>query len=202
MSDDNQSFSQEVQPVSNGNGNLRVRYRYKTSKFEAEFEAEGPIGEVNYHTGAFLSSVPLRKKSARKELPAPGQMPLFPESETPPLADDGALRESMDDNLKTHHAPQDMRTFYREKSPKHQWEAVLVVTYYGQNCLRQPCLSLKDYEAAFTELRKIPVDVPGNLGSSVRIVTQRTDYLYTPEPGKFPLTDAGKEFVEKMEKAG
>jgi hypothetical protein len=59
-------------------------------------------------------------------------------------------------------------------------------------------LGLDDYERCYDELRRVPIEKPSNMKSSVRNVVDRTKYLYNPERGRFALTMAGETFVKSL----
>lgn len=88
--------------------------------------------------------------------------------------------------------------FYRQLNPQSQTEQVLVITYFMQNYEGLESLALEDYDRAYNLLRRIPVESPSNLKSSVRNVVDRTKYLRNADRGRYMLTIEGEELVQRM----
>lgn len=97
--------------------------------------------------------------------------------------------------------PQDLVSFFLDKSPKGQYQQVAVITYYYQKCRGgEPLefLTYKEYEEAYATLRRGAVTMPTDVGGSVRNTLNRTDYLFSPSKGKFAITIPGERFVESL----
>ena len=92
--------------------------------------------------------------------------------------------------------------FFQEKSPKSQRDQVIAIAYFYVKHLNRADLGLEDYEEAFKLLRRLGVDTPSNMKSSVRNVVDRTKYLFNPERGRFALTIQGEQLVESMPSDG
>jgi hypothetical protein len=82
--------------------------------------------------------------------------------------------------------------------PQNQVVEVLLITYFYQRHEGLESLSLEEYEQAYNALRRIPIEPPSNLKSSVRNVVDRSKYLRNAERGRYMLTLAGEEYVENL----
>ncbi len=164
---------------------VHVRYRFG----EAEMEATGPTDFVNQHAVVFLSHL-------GGEIVALDEKLSLPENSTPLLGDNGVQGNNVSGEILE--KPQDLLSFYHKMAPNDQKEQVLVITYFYQKELGYEHLSLDDYGAAYEILRRVPVETPSNLKSSVRNVVDRTHMLFNPERGRFALTVRGEKLVQQM----
>lgn len=92
----------------------------------------------------------------------------------------------------------DFLTFYRLISPSNQTEQVLTIAFFYQKYEGMESLSLDEYDQAYTFLQRVPVEKPGNLKSSVRNVVDRTKFLRNTDRGRYMLTLAGEELIERL----
>lgn len=94
--------------------------------------------------------------------------------------------------------PKDFLAFYRQINPQSQTDQILVITYYYQKYDGLENLSLEDYEKAYTLLRRIPIEKPSNVKSSIGNVVNRTEYLRNAERGQYLLTMTGEDHVDAL----
>ncbi|MBN1681316.1 MAG: hypothetical protein JW966_13620 [Anaerolineae bacterium] len=168
---------------------VHVRYRFGDS----EMEAEGSEEYVNQHTLLFFSQV-------RSESSSNTDMPDIEENNMP-LSVNSGMSKNTSGNAQI--KPQDLLGLYHKMVPSNQREQILVITYFYQMLEGHEYVSLDDFSEAYDILRRVPVETPRNLKSSIRNVVDRSNLLFTPIRGQFALTHKGKEYVEQLpEKEG
>src|SRR5260221_9566859 len=181
------------------------------------------INSQDGHTGGSLKRIHIQFRSGDEEMEIVGEAdivqrfiaPFFKtlqdvgavisdnetdQNDAPSLAGKGASVTSVSGNSNGHEysQPTDLIPFYRRMAPKSQNEQVLVITHFYHKYLGVAHLSLQDYDQAYDTLRRIPVEKPTNMKSTVRNVVDRTEYLRNGDRGKFMLTLLGEELVEQM----
>lgn len=94
--------------------------------------------------------------------------------------------------------PAELLEFFRRVNPQTQPDEIMVITYFYQKHAGFESLSLHDYEQAYAMLKRIPVETPKNMKSSVRNVVDRTKYMRNSTRGRFMLTLLGEEHVDRL----
>lgn len=96
------------------------------------------------------------------------------------------------------HPKVELHTFYHKTAPSTQSEQVATIIYYYQH--HQDCVEVtpEQIRQAYNLLRRIPVEVPTNLKSTIQNTVNRTKWLYRSERGHYALTMAGTAMVESL----
>lgn len=171
-----------------GNRHIRVEYEYGPFKFKAE----GAHNDVADHAAVFHRTINQAEMVDGKAL-------AIESKDAPMLRAGSDSASSTATSTSTEQTvPVDLRQFYRSKSPKHQWQEILVITYYYHRNGQEE-VTLADFTEAYNELRRIPVTPPARLPQSIQKVKERhSDYFFSPSSGKYALTDAGRAYVEDL----
>jgi len=151
-------------------------------------EIEGPSEYVDGHAAMFLSH--LRDTSQSRNTLVSG--------EGNNISTEYQTEDNLTEGPRTNQSPTDLIVLFREKSPTNQRDEVLLITYFYQKHLGRENLTLEDYTEAYASLKRLAIETPSNMKSSVRNVVDRTKLLYNPERGKFALTLQGEQYVETL----
>ncbi len=176
-------------------GNERVRFRVRIDNKEVEIE--GSQEYVEKREPAILELFSRLVSSTGQ--PNDKQLAVASEANGSTSHQDlnGNIAEEQTSDKVQVNAP-DLITFFQSKSPQTQRDEVLVITYFYQQVLGRDSLILEDYAEAYNTLKKLAVEMPSNMKSSVRNVVDRTKFLYNPERGKYLLTLQGEQFVNSL----
>jgi hypothetical protein len=182
---------------------IHVRFRFK----DTEFEASGPVDEVNRYALEYLSRAP-RRRIAQSSLivSAPNlQLPLFATKEdTPQLADqDVSYANGMMSTASTTE-PIDICTLFTMCSPKTQAEQVLTIAYHCQVCRNLESVCYDDIDDGFRQLGRCGVSTPTNPRQAIKQLIEKDKLLYRPNraQGEFALTNQGQAYIQARYSGG
>jgi hypothetical protein len=180
--------------VQDAHKNARVRVRIG----DKEVEIEGAQDFVSSQTRIILQEMGVRTEQINE---AYNQLALPISTEVPEVVE-GVFAETVFDeqpsSIEQVITKMSLLDFFQEKDPKNQRDQVLVIAYFYLKHLRRTELRLEDYTEAFMLLRRLGIDMPANMKSTVRNVVDRTKFLFNPERGQFALTLPGEKLVESM----
>ena len=182
--------------------NLRVRYRLG----DAEFEAEGEVGDVNQHAVNFLSLV-VRGNTVLSGEVSPKQLPLFDSAGAPTVTviDKPSASNSRNDQLHSNGKVVDLLTYYLKfevdtnthEQKIGQRDQLLIITDYSHKYESKTWVMRSDYQTAYQILRRKPVKPPANLTARLSELDEQ-GYLVRGEQGGYALTIKGQRYVDNL----
>jgi hypothetical protein len=117
------------------------------------------------------------------------------QKETPASVQDAGASE-----VTVEHPKEDVNliSFYRKTSPKGQPEIMAVIAYHHIRICGRETITQADFEAAFRELKRLPVTTPKDIHTTIRNTIVRKDWLYSEQHGQYNITLACEEYVEGL----
>lgn len=181
---------------------IRVRYRFK----DTEFEAEGPVEEVNRHTLEYLSRAhrpPSMQEVTHMDAPNLQLSFLGQNEDAPRLADQSASIANGVMSTAVIPEPIDICTLFTMCSPKTQADQVMLIIYHCKIHRRLEPVSYDDIDVGFLQLARCGVPTPTNPRMVIKQLIEKDQLLYRPNRanGEFALTIHGEEYM-KMRLAG
>lgn len=169
---------------------MRVRYRFG----EAELEADGPVSDVNYHVGQFLSALAAvgsaNSKLGQKALPHYDQLPLITHQQTGTEASGRDVINGSDVQSQQEGIVAFMARMQGANPKLTQHDQLMLLTYYFTKFESRLGMDFSDYKDAFLELEQLPLAAPRNMSARLSELT-KSGMLYVKE-GQYSLTLKGK----------
>jgi hypothetical protein len=183
--------------------NIRVRYRFE----DTEFEAEGPVDEVNRHALEYLSRAPRRRPTRIESEPVAPNLQLSflaGNEDTPQLADGGVSYDNGTMSTVSIPAPIDICTLFTTCAPKTQADQVLMIVYHCEVYQNLQVVGYQDIDEGFKQLARCGVPTPTNPRQAIKQLVEKDKMLCRPnrETGEFALTVQGRAFMDRRLSSG